>query len=373
MDFSYDETQRMLAESLRRLIDTSYTFPHRREIARHCAGFDAGFWSTLAELGVPGLTVPERFGGFGEGPATQLAVQRELGRGLVLEPVIPTAIATAILAGHGSSTLQDNWLPTMASGERIVALAYLERASRYRPEAIETTAVPDGTTFRLNGTKTLAWHGAAAHACLVSARLGGDIALFMVPRDAAGLTVTAYPAMDGLQGADLVLCDVTLPADALVCAPRAGLAALQHGLDHGIAAQCAAAAGAMERLIEITVEYLGTRQQFGTPLATFQALQHRVADMLVQKEIALSMAYVTVQALDDTDAASRRRKLAGAKVQMARAARFVGQQAVQLHGGMGMTDELEVGDYFKHLTMCDVLLGDTDYHMEQYCAAMAAA
>ncbi|CAG2160467.1 acyl-CoA dehydrogenase family protein [Cupriavidus numazuensis] len=373
MDFSYNETQRMLAESLRRLIDTTCTFAHRRQSARHGASFDPALWSTLAELGVLGLTVPESYGGFGESAASQLVVQRELGRGLVLEPIIPAAIATAILSTHGSAAQREAWLPAISRGERVVTVAYLERQSRYRPGAIETSAAADGAGFRLNGLKTLVWHGAAAQGYLVSARLGDAVALFLLPRDTAGLTVTSYPTIDGQQGADLALRDVRLPADALIGTPHDGLAALLLGLDHGIAAQCAAAAGAMERLIEITTEYLGTRQQFGKQLATFQALQHRVADMLVHKEIALSMAFVAAQALDDADPASRRRKLAGAKVLTAKAARFVGQQAVQLHGGMGMTDELEVGDYFKYLAMTDVLLGDTDYHMEQYSAAMAAA
>ncbi len=211
---------------------------------------------------------------------------------------------------------------------------------------------------------------------LVSARLPapeGDLALFLVPRDAEGLTSPSYPTMDGLRGADLRLQGVTVPASARVGCDDAGLAALEHGLDHGIAAQCAAAVGAMERLIELTGEYLRTRRQFGTPLATFQALQHRMAEMLVHKELALSMAYVAARALDETDAAARRRMLAGAKVVVARAARFVGQQAVQLHGGMGMTDELEVGDYFKQLAMVDVLFGDTDFHMERYGEVMAGA
>lgn len=376
MDFSYNETQRMLAESLRRLIDTSYTFARRRTSARQGGSFDPAFWSTLAELGVLGLTVPEEHGGFGLHATSQLVVQRELGRGLVVEPVIPVAICTAILSAYGSVAQRETWLPAASSGARVLSPAYLEAASRYRPEAVQTVATHDGAQFVLNGDKTLVWHGAAAQGFLVSARVNGDVALFLVPRDAAGLTVTAYPTVDSQQGADLFLRNVVLHQDAMIGRAQDGIAALQHGLDHGIAAQCAAAAGATERLIEITVEYLRTRQQFGQPLATFQALQHRVADMLVQKEVALSMAYVAAQAVDDADhadQASRRRKLAGAKVLVAKAARFVGQQAVQLHGGMGMTDELEVGDYFKYLAMTDVLLGDTDYHMEQYCAFMDAA
>lgn len=375
MDFTYSEEQQMLADSLRRFIDTEYTFEARRKRARAGESLDRGVWASLAEMGVLGLTVTADFGGFGEGPASQLVVQRELGRGLVLEPVTPSGVmAAAILAAHGSPAQKDEWLPAIAAGERIVTLAYLEPGTRYRPESARASAERSGDGYVLNGTKSVVWHGAAADAFLLTARVAGsnEVALFLVPRDSKGMGVTAYPTIDGLRAADLSLQDVTVPASALVGEPADGLAALGVGLEHGIAALCAEGAGAMEKLIEITGEYLGTRQQFGKPLATFQALQHRMADMLVQKELALSMAYVAAQALDETDPAARRRMLSAAKVTVARAGRFVGQQAVQLHGGMGMTDELSVGDYFKRLTMLDQLLGDSDYHLQRFGEVMEA-
>ncbi|ABF10674.1 acyl-CoA dehydrogenase family protein [Cupriavidus metallidurans] len=369
MDFTYSEEQRMLADSLRRFVESEYSFEKRRRNAREHGSFDRGIWSSLAEMGVLGLAVPADHGGFGHGPASQVVVQRELGRALVQEPVIPSGvIATAILAHHAPAALQAEWLPAIASGDKIFTLAYLEPDSRYRPEVARTTARKAGADgYVLNGRKSVVWHGAAADTYIVSAMLDGALALFLVSRDAKGLAVTGYPTMDRLSGAGLQLADV--PATLVT---TNGLEALELGLDHGVAAQCAAAAGAIERLIEITAEYLGTRKQFGKPLASFQALQHRVADMLLQKELALSMAYVAAQGLDATDAAERRRKVSAAKVVTAKAARFAGQQAVQLHGGMGMTDELEVGDYFKALTMVDVLLGDTDLHLERYGEAMAA-
>lgn len=375
MDFTYSEEQRMLADSLRRFVDTEYTFTQRRNSARGGGSFDRKIWSALAEMGVLGLTVPPEFGGFGHGAASQLVVQRELGRGLVAEPVIPSAVmATAVLAAYGSTAQQQAWLPALAAGERVLALAYLEPVTRYRPEAARASAERRDDGYVLNGIKSLAWHGAAADALLVSARIAGsnDLALFLVPRGASGLTVAAYPTMDGLHAADLKLSNVLVGADAVIGQPADGLAALEHGIDHGIAALCAEAAGAMDKLIAITGEYLRNRHQFGKPLASFQALQHRMADMLVQSELALSMAYVAAQALTEPDLAARRRMLSGAKVVVARAGRFIGQQAVQLHGGMGMTDELEVGDYFKRLAMVDVLLGDSDYHLARYCVAMAA-
>ena len=373
MDFDLSEEQRMLADSLRRFIDTRYTFDERRRIARTQDGFDHATWRALADMGVLGLTIPVAFAGFGESAASQLVVQRELGRGLVIEPVIGCSVmGAAVLGAYGSEAQKDVWLPAIAAGERRLALAYLEPQSRYRPEAVQCTATLQHDGYVLEGRKCLVWHGAAADAWLVSARVSDSVALFLVPRDTAGLTLTNYPTMDRQHGADLRFAQVKLPASALVGSASNGLGALEHGLAHGIAAQCAFAAGAMERLIEITCEYVNTRRQFGRPLAAFQALQHRLADMLVQKECALSMAYVAALALDEADSAARRRMLSGAKVVVAKAARLVGQQAVQLHGGMGITDELNVGDYFKHLTMTDVLLGDTDYHVERYCAEMTA-
>jgi len=369
MDFTYSEEQQMLTDSLRRFVASAYTFEARRRNARENGSFDTHIWSALAEMGVLGLCVPTEYGGFGEGPATQAVVQRELGRALLQEPVIPGGvIAAAILKQFAPAAMQAAYFPPLASGENVFAVAYLEPTTRYRTDTAQAQARKQGTEgYVLNGAKSGVWHGAAANIYIVSAMLDGVLALFLVQRDAPGLNITSYPTMDRLAGADLTLADV--PATLLT---TQGLDALEVGLDHGIAAQCAAAAGAMERLIEITAEYLGARKQFGKPLASFQSLQHRVAEMVMQKELALSMAYVAAQGLDATDIAERRRKVSAAKVITARAARFVGQQAVQLHGGMGMTDELEVGDYFKALAMVDVLLGDTDLHMERYTEAMAA-
>ncbi|MGH8784650.1 MAG: acyl-CoA dehydrogenase family protein, partial [Cupriavidus necator] len=372
--FSLSGEQRMLGESLRRYIDTEYGFDQRRKIARTGQSFDPAAWAQLADMGVLGLGIPAEHGGFDESAATQLVVQRELGRGLVLEPVIPSAVmATAILTRWTEPARQAELLPGLAAGQRVLSLAWQEADSRNNPARIQTSAAREGDDFVLRGHKCLVWHGGRADAWIVSARLGDGLALFLVPHDAAGVKLTAYATMDGLRAADIRFADLRLPAATLLVAPEQGLAALEHGLDHGIAALCANAAGAMEKLIEITIDHLRTRHQFGKPLAAFQVLQHRVAEMLVQKELALSMAYVAAQALDEPDPAARRRMLAGAKITAARAARFIGQQAVQLHGGMGMTDELPVGDYFKHLTLCDPLLGDSDYHLQRYSAVLATS
>jgi len=375
MDFSYSEEQQMLADSLRRLVANKYSFAQRRAISRTQGAFSRDIWADLADMGVLGLTVSSGYGGFGEGAASRLVVQRELGRALVLEPVIPSAVcATALLERFGSPAQKDRLLPELASGSRIATLAWQEPGTRYRTDTAATTATRTDGGYVLNGSKSLVWHGAVADYLIVSARMAGtqQISLFLVERAAGGLQLTAYPTMDGQCAADLTFANVEIASQALIGGEGAGVPALEHALDHGIAALCAEMAGAMERLIEITTEYLGTRRQFGVPLASFQALQHRVAEMLIQKELALSMAYVAAQALDEPDAATRARMVSAAKVTLARAGRFVGQQAVQLHGGMGMTDELEVGDYFKRLTMANTLFGDSDTHIERYCTAAFA-
>lgn len=358
MDFLYTEEQRMLADSLRRLVDQAWTRPQRR--AREAVGgLDPAAWAALAELGVLGLNIPQEAGGFGEVPASLLPVHLELGRGLVAEPVIASAVMGALIGACGDAA-RDRWLPGIASGDTVVSVAYQEPGRRYQADPRDCRATRDGNGWRLDGAKHLVWHGAAAHAWLVSVRgENGATLLLAVPADAKGVRVTDTPTLDGARCARLDFDAVPLDADALLAQGEAADAALAQALQWGTAALCAHAAGAMERLLEITVDYLKTRKQFGQPLASFQALQHRLAEMLVAKELALSMAYVAVAALTEPDAAQRRRMLASAKLETARAGRLVAQMAVQLHGGMGMTDELEVGDYFKRLTVADLLLGDS--------------
>ncbi len=359
MDFLYSEEQRMLADSLRRLVDQAWTRPQRR--AREASGrLDADAWRALADLGVLGLTIAQDAGGFGEVPASLLPVHLELGRGLVAEPVIASAVMGAALIDACGGAARRQWLPAIASGERVVSVAWQEPGRRYQAAPETCRAARSGAGWRLDGAKHLVWHGAAAHAWLVSARGEDGAALLLaVPADAAGVRVLDTPTLDGARCARLDFSGVALPADALLAQGPEADAALAQALQWGTAALCAHAAGAMERLLEITVDYLKTRQQFGQPLASFQALQHRLAEMLVAKELALSMAYVAAAALSEPDAAQRRRMLASAKLEVARTGRLVAQLAVQLHGGMGMTDELEVGDYFKRLTVADLLLGDS--------------
>lgn len=365
MDFTYNEEQRMLTDSLRRLMNDEWGFETRRKRAAQSV-LDAAAWQSLADVGVTGLLIPEQHGGFGESSATLVATQLELGRALVAEPVIPSAVmATTLLLNAGSEAAQAQCLPDMASGELVLALAYLEGNQRndLQPRATQAQAADGG--FVLNGAKKLVWSGAQAHRLIVSAVLDGASALFLVPADALGVSIQDHPTMDRQRSAQVGLTDVRLPADSLIARGEAAESALAAAMDHGVAALCAHAAGAMQRLVEITADYLKTRQQFGRPLADFQSLQHRLADMLVQQEIAVSMAYVAATALGEADADQRQRLLSSAKVAIAHAGRYVGQNAVQLHGGIGMTEELEVGDYFKRLTYADPLLGNTDFHLSR--------
>lgn len=363
MDFTYNEEQRMLTDSLRRLVADNWSFDQRRKRSQQ-PGLDWQAWQSLADLGVSGLLIPEQYEGFGESPATLIAIQFELGRGLVSEPVIPSSVmATTLLLNSPNEPLKSECLPLMAAGSLVCALAYLEPEQRNAVAPATTQAVEGADGFTLDGKKKLVWQGASAHKLIISAVLGGETALFLVPADVAGLAIQDFPTIDGYRCASIELQGVQLPTSALIAKGRAADDALAAAMDYGIAAICAHAAGAMERLVEITADYLKTRHQFGRPLADFQVLQHRLADMLLHKELAASMAYVAASALGETDADERRRLLSSAKVSVAEAGRFVGQNAVQSHGGIGMTDELEVGDYFKRLTYTDYLLGDTDFHL----------
>lgn len=365
MDFTYNEEQRMFADSLRRLIADSFSFEQRRKRAGQ-QGLDKRVWQSLADLGVAGLLVPEQYEGFGESPATLVLMQRELGRGLVSEPVIPSAVmATMLILNGANEQIKTDYLPLMAAGKMVCALAYLEPDQRNQLIPASSQAVVQANDFILNGKKKLVWQGSSADKFIVSAILGGETALFLVSADADGVALQDYPTIDGYRCANIQFNAVALPETALIAQGQVADDALAIAMDYGITAMCAHAAGAMDRLVEITTDYLKTRQQFGRPLADFQVLQHRLADMLLRKELATSMAYVAASALGESDPTERRRLLSSAKVSAADAGRFVGQCAVQLHGGIGMTDELEVGDYFKRLTYIDFLLGDTDFHLKR--------
>ncbi|MFO1244920.1 MAG: acyl-CoA dehydrogenase family protein [Ramlibacter sp.] len=363
MDFDFSDDQEQLRDAVRKWVDKGYDFD-RRYKASKAGGFDRAAYTELAELGLCGLYISEADGGLGMGPVEGMVVMEELGRGIVLEPFAQTLIAGGVLGGYAPQAVKDAWLGKIASGEALVVLAHQERAARYRLDICHTMAAPAGAGWALTGTKSLVPAGDQADAFLVPAQANGKLALFIVERSAAGVTTQGYGTQDGGRAAE-----VTLANAAATLVTTEGMAALEHAVDIGIAATCAEAVGVMDKTMAITVEYMNTRKQFGVPIASFQALRHRVADMKMQQELARSMSYYASLKLN-APADERRRALARAKYQLGVAMRFVGQQAVQLHGGIAVTDEYIVSHYFKKLTQLEMSFGDTLHHLGEVSARM---
>jgi alkylation response protein AidB-like acyl-CoA dehydrogenase len=329
----------------------------------------------LAELGVLALNVPAAQGGLGFGPLETLAMMGPCGRSLLLEPLLSSAvIATAALRAYAADAQAQGLLTRMAGGQAIAVLAHFEKDSRFETQWVRTRAVRSEAGYRLDGHKAVVMHAAAADTLLISARTAGDagdavgVTLFRVPRDAPGLTLDSYATIDGQRAADVYLKGVEVPAAGRLSAEGAALAAIEAALDIGLAALCAEAVGVMQALLDATVTYVQNRQQFGVPIGRFQALQHRIADMLIHLEQARSMSYLAALRCADENVSERRRALSAAKAVIGQACRFVGQQAVQLHGGMGMTDELIVSHWFKRLTAAELMFGDSDAHLQRYAA-----
>jgi alkylation response protein AidB-like acyl-CoA dehydrogenase len=365
MDFNFKEEQLQFADALKRWIARDYSFEARRAIVHSQAGVSDSAWATLAELGMTALPVPAEQGGFDGSAVDMFVVMQELGRGLVVEPYFATVLGAEFLKlGGGHAGV----LERVATGELKLACALGERQSRHDMANIETTATPHGSGYLLNGEKKVVVHGAQAGALIVSARAPEGITLFLVPADAPGVTVTDYRTLDGQRAADVRFDAVLVPASAAVGRPGAGWEVLDAALDYGAGLLCAEALGAMEALFAATLEYLKTRQQFGVPIGKFQALQHRMADMYIHLEQARSMALLAAVKLGSGDATERRRAVSAAKYRVGQAARFVGQQAVQLHGGMGVTDELPAAHYFKRLSFIELTLGDADHHLARFIA-----
>jgi alkylation response protein AidB-like acyl-CoA dehydrogenase len=362
MDFSLTDEQRQFADALRRWTGRDYSFEQRKGILATPAGISADAWATLAELGMLALPLPEDAGGFGGSAVDMQVVMREIGRSLVVEPYLPTMMAAFILARAGGHV---DLLEQVGSGGVKLACAFGEAQSRHDMRDIATTYTRDGQGWRLNGAKSVVIHGAHADFLLVSAvdSVQG-VGLFLVPTQAQGVTMRSCRTLDGLSAAQVALDNVSVSGMA-----GAGWDLLEAGLDYGTGLLCGEAVGAMEALQEATLEYLKTRTQFGVPIGKFQALQHRMADMVIHLEQARSMAILAAVRLDGADVNERRRIVSAAKFRIGRAGRFIGQQAVQLHGGMGVTEELPAAHYFKRLAMIELTLGDSDHHLQRFIDA----
>jgi pimeloyl-CoA dehydrogenase small subunit len=382
MDFDLTEEQRLLKESVERLFAERYAFESRKKYAATPDGFSREMWSQYAELGLLGLPFAEEHGGFGGGPVETMIVMEAWGQALALEPYLATVVLGGGLVHRaGSAAMQAAILPKIADGSLMLAFAHAERQARYDLADVATTAKKDGSGWLLDGEKSLVLHGEAADRFVVSARVAGarreraGIGLFLVAADAPGVSRRGYPTQDGLRAAEVSLRGVRAEPQDLLGDPEGGFPAVERVIHSAIAALCAEAVGTMSAMHAQTVEYLKTRKQFGTTIGSFQALQHRAVDMFVALEQARSMAMFATMMAQEDDAGERSRAMSAAKVQIGRSGKLVGQQAIQLHGGVGMTMELRVGHYFKRMTMIDVMFGDADHHLTKLAQAggLAAA
>ncbi len=370
MDFDLSQEQALLKQSVERLMADHYGFEQRKQYAATPDGWSRDLWRRYAELGLLGLPFAEAQGGFGGGAVETMIVMEALGRALALEPYVATVVLAGGLLRHGASAAQREALvPKIAAGDCVLAFAHGERQARYDLADVTTRARRDGERWIIEGEKSLVLHGGAADRLLGSARITGGqrerdgIALFLVDANARGLSRRPYPTQDGLRAAEVSLASVAVGPDGVLGTPGAALAVIERVADEAIAALASEAVGAMAALSDMTVEYLKTRRQFGVAIGSFQVLQHRAAEMLIALEQARSMALFATLMADSDDDAARGRASAAAKVQIGRSARFVGQQAIQLHGGIGMTMEYKAGHYLKRLTMIDLMLGDADHHL----------
>lgn len=377
MDFSLSEEQQLLVDTLSRFVEKDYGPDTRRQLAESGQGYSEDNWRLFADMGLLGLTVPEEFGGIAGTAADVMLVMEQFGRGLVLEPYLATAVIGAgLIVDAGSEVQKQQYLPSLVAGELKTALAALEPAGRFDLWHVETTARRDGSSYVISGRKCVVAGGACAGLIIVSARTDGHpddpggISLFLVDAAAEGLSTSDFPAIDGTRTAEISLENVTVPADALLGVEGEGFPELEKAVDRGIAGLCAEAVGSMDKLAAITADYLCTRQQFGSPLGSFQALQHRFAEVLIAVEQARAMAYCASANVDGEDRTARRLAISAAKAIIGQTGRFVAQQAIQLHGGIGMTDEYVAGHFAKRLNCIDMSWGNEDHHIELYSQLM---
>ena len=372
MDFDLTEEQRLLKESVDGLLADSYDFESRKKYAKEKGGWSKAVWSKLAEQGLLGLPFSEEDGGFGGGAVETMIVMEALGRALVLEPYLATVVIGGGFLRHGGSAAQKAaHVPGIVDGSKTFAFAQLEKNSRYDLADVATTAKKKGDGWIIDGEKFVVLNGETADTFIVTARTKGGqrdrsgIGVFLVPANAKGVSRKGYPTQDGLHAADVTFTGVEVGADAVLGDPENGLPLVEQVVDDARIALCAEAVGAMDESLKTTVEYIKTRKQFGVPIGSFQVLQHRAADMFVALEQARSMSMYATMASDFENARERATAVAAAKVQIGKSLKFVGQQSIQLHGGIGMTMEAKIGHYFKRLTMIENTFGDTEYHLRR--------
>jgi alkylation response protein AidB-like acyl-CoA dehydrogenase len=379
MDFNYTEEQQLLKDSLDKFLAKNYAFEQRRAIIDTRLGMSPAAWEGFASMGLLGLTIPTEYDGFGGGGVDTMLVMEAFGRRLVVEPYLATVVlgASAIVLG-GTDEQRKILLPQVAAGKLKLAFAHGEPTSRYSPSRVQTTARIEAGQWVINGRKSVVLHGAAADLLIVSARTSGEagdvhgISLFFVNPGEPGVSGREYPTYDGLRAAEVEFDNVHVNTESLIGVLDQAHPLIELIIERGIAALCAEAVGSMDAMNQATLEYLKTRQQFGVPIGKFQVLQHRMVDMLIQYEQAKSMACLAAVKVDAPEPLERKRAVSAAKELIGRAGRFIGQQAIQLHGGMGMTEELAVGHYFKRLTAIDTTFGDSDFHLARFASVESA-
>ena len=372
MDFTFNEEQTMIQDQVQQFVQKEYDWETRQELSNSDKGFGADNWKTFAELGWLGISISEENGGFGGSAIETMLIMEEFGKGLVVEPFLETIVmSSSVLDKHGNEEHKKEVLGPVISGELHLALAYAEPQSRFNLFDVVTEAKEDNNNFVINGFKSVVMNGPSANKFIISARTSGNqldkmgISLFLVDSDADGLTKKDYKTVDGRRASDINFENVSIPKESLIGSLNEGLTILDEAIDTSILAISAEAVGAMEVLYKSTVEYTKTREQFGTPIGKFQVLQHRMVDMFMEYEQCKSLLYMATMK-NEEGAPDAKKSISGLKYQVGKAGKFVGQQSVQLHGGMGVTDELNIGHYFKRLTTIGTIFGNADFHLKQY-------
>ena len=372
MDFSFTDEQSMLRDTVASYLADNYSFDQRRAALKAEPGWRPDVWKAFAdELGILGAAFSEEQGGLGGGYTEIMVVMEELGKSLVVEPYLQTVVIGGGFLKHGKPAGADELIGKIIAGEAIIAFAYAEPQGRYNWADLKTSAKKDGSGYVLNGHKAVVIGAPYATHFIVTARTGGGqreaegVSVFIVEKSAKGVTTRDYPTVDGFRASEVYFENVSLGADALVGTEGQSLPLVEQVIDEAVGATCAEACGVLRRLHEGTLEYTKQRKQFGQPISSFQVLQHRMVDMFIQLEQSVSMTYMATIKLEDP-AEERSKAVAAAKVQLGKACKFVGQNAIQLHGGMGMTDEMAIGHYFKRATMIEGAFGSTDHYLARY-------
>jgi len=370
MDFSFTEEQSMLRDTVASYLADHYSFDQRKAALGKEPGWSPAIWKAFAEeLGILGAPFSEELGGLGGGAVENMIVMEEFGKALVVEPYLGTVVIAGGFLKHSGHAKASELIGQIISGDAIFAFAYAEPQGRYNLADLKTTAKKDGPSWVLNGHKAVVIGAPYATHLIVTARTDGGqrdatgVSVFIVPKDAAGVTTRDYPTVDGFRASEVYLENVKVDADAIVGPAGQALPLVETVVDEAIAATCAEACGVLRKLHEGTLEYTKQRKQFGQPISQFQVLQHRMVDMFIGVEQSISMTYMATIKLDS---AERSKSASAAKVQIGKACKFVGQNAIQLHGGMGMTDEMAIGHYFKRATMIESAFGSTDHHLARY-------